>query len=88
MATGGGALGGRAESGSSRSLGSSPIRIVRDDQSRVSPGVAGLYPVGEGAGYAGGIVSAGVDGLRTTMAIVAEYAPLDRARRATAFCMT
>ncbi len=56
--------------------GSSPVRIVRDDRSRESPGVAGLYPVGEGAGYAGGIVSAAVDGLRTAMAIIAQYAPL------------
>jgi uncharacterized protein len=56
--------------------GSSPVRIVRDDRSRESPGVVGLYPVGEGAGYAGGIVSAAVDGLRTAKAIVARYAPL------------
>ncbi|HEX3314828.1 MAG TPA: NAD(P)-binding protein [Gemmataceae bacterium] len=58
------------------SRGSSPIRIVRDERTRASPGIAGLYPVGEGAGYAGGIVSAGVDGLRTAMAIVGRYAPL------------
>jgi uncharacterized FAD-dependent dehydrogenase len=56
--------------------GSSPVRIVRDDQSRESPGVVGLYPVGEGAGYAGGIVSAAVDGLRTARAIIARYAPI------------
>jgi uncharacterized FAD-dependent dehydrogenase len=56
--------------------GSSPVRIVRDDASRESPGIDGLYPVGEGAGYAGGIVSAAVDGLRTVMAIVAKHAPL------------
>jgi len=55
--------------------GSSPVRILRDDASRESPGIAGMYPVGEGAGYAGGIVSAAVDGLRTVMAIVARYAP-------------
>jgi uncharacterized protein len=54
--------------------GSSPVRIDRDNSSRESPGVAGLYPVGEGAGYAGGIVSAAVDGLRTARAIVAKYA--------------
>src|SRR5262249_54769631 len=48
--------------------GSSPVRIVRDEQSRQSPGIEGLYPVGEGAGYAGGIVSAAVDGLRSAMA--------------------
>ena len=37
---------------------------------RCSPGIEGLYPVGEGAGYAGGIVSAAVDGLRTAKAII------------------
>jgi uncharacterized FAD-dependent dehydrogenase len=54
--------------------GSSPVRIDRDQETRQSPGVDGLYPVGEGAGYAGGIVSAAVDGLRTARAIIAKYA--------------
>ncbi len=54
--------------------GSSPVRIDRGTDSRESPGVPGLFPVGEGAGYAGGIVSAAVDGLRTARAIVAKYA--------------
>ncbi|OAI41060.1 FAD-dependent oxidoreductase [Planctomycetaceae bacterium SCGC AG-212-D15] len=54
--------------------GSAPVRILRDEQTRESPGVEGLYPVGEGAGYAGGIVSAAVDGLRTARAIVAKHA--------------
>jgi uncharacterized FAD-dependent dehydrogenase len=54
--------------------GSSPVRITRDDTTRESLGILGLYPVGEGAGYAGGIVSAAVDGLRTAKAIVAQYA--------------
>jgi uncharacterized FAD-dependent dehydrogenase len=58
--------------------GSSPVRIVRDEATRVSPGVEGLYPVGEGAGYAGGIVSAAVDGLRSVKAVVATYATLER----------
>jgi uncharacterized FAD-dependent dehydrogenase len=58
------------------SRGSSPVRIDRDPQTRESPGVAGLYPVGEGAGYAGGIVSAAVDGLRTARAIIGRYASL------------
>jgi uncharacterized FAD-dependent dehydrogenase len=58
--------------------GSAPVRVVRDDESRESPGVAGLYPVGEGAGYAGGIVSAAVDGLRTVKAVVAKYRPPGR----------
>ena len=44
---------------------------------RETPGIEGLYPVGEGAGYAGGIVSAAVDGLRSAKAIVAKYAPLE-----------
>jgi uncharacterized protein len=56
------------------SRGSSPLRIDRDNESRESPGLAGLYPVGEGAGYAGGIVSAAVDGLRTARAIIGKYA--------------
>jgi uncharacterized FAD-dependent dehydrogenase len=56
--------------------GSSPVRIDRDNVTRESPGVPGLYPVGEGAGYAGGIVSAAVDGLRTAKALIAKYAPL------------
>jgi len=58
--------------------GSSPVRILRDDSSRTSPGIDGLYPVGEGAGFAGGIVSAAVDGLRTAKAIVARFAPMER----------
>jgi uncharacterized FAD-dependent dehydrogenase len=57
--------------------GSSPVRIVREDTSRETPGTLGLYPVGEGAGYAGGIVSAAVDGLKTAKAIVAKYARLE-----------
>jgi uncharacterized FAD-dependent dehydrogenase len=57
--------------------GSAPVRIVRDELSRETPGIAGLYPVGEGAGYAGGIVSAAVDGLRSAKAVVARYAPLE-----------
>jgi uncharacterized FAD-dependent dehydrogenase len=59
------------------SRGSSPVRLPRDEVTRASPGVEGLYPVGEGAGYAGGIVSAAVDGLRSVKAIVAKYAPLE-----------
>ena len=43
---------------------SSPLRIARDDVSLQSPNLAGLYPAGEGAGYAGGILSAGVDGIK------------------------
>jgi uncharacterized FAD-dependent dehydrogenase len=62
--------------------GSAPLRILRDDQTRQTPGLEGLYPVGEGAGYAGGIVSAAVDGLRTAKAIIARFAPLSAKVRA------
>jgi len=43
---------------------SSPVRIVRDPVTLESPGLAGLYPAGEGSGYAGGIVSSAMDGER------------------------
>jgi uncharacterized protein len=43
---------------------SSPIRIARDDETLESINTAGLYPTGEGAGFAGGIISAAVDGMR------------------------
>jgi uncharacterized protein len=46
------------------SRSSSPIRVVRDPATLESPTIAGLFPCGEGAGYAGGIVSAALDGLR------------------------
>jgi uncharacterized FAD-dependent dehydrogenase len=58
--------------------GSSPVRFPRDEQTLESPGAHGLYPVGEGAGYAGGIVSAALDGLRAAKAIIRRYAPLER----------
>ncbi len=44
---------------------SAPVRIPRDRDSREHIRIAGLYPVGEGAGYAGGIVSAAIDGINT-----------------------
>ena len=50
---------------------SSPVRILRDDR-RQSPSLPGLYPCGEGAGYAGGILSAAVDGLLCAEALIAE----------------
>ncbi len=43
---------------------SAPVRFLRDPATLVSPSVDGLYPCGEGAGYAGGIVSAALDGAR------------------------
>ncbi len=50
---------------------SSPVRVPRDAQHLTSPDLAGLYPCGEGAGYAGGIVSAALDGMRVARAIIA-----------------
>lgn len=57
--------------------GSAPVRLLRDEQTLESPTVRGLLPVGEGAGYAGGIVSAALDGLRAAKALIPRYAPLD-----------
>lgn len=54
---------------------SGPVRIVRDPQTRQATQTAGLYPVGEGAGYAGGIVSVAVDGIKTADTIIEHYAP-------------
>ena len=48
---------------------SSPVRITRDEETMQSLNVRGLYPAGEGAGYAGGILSAGVDGIRVAEAV-------------------
>ncbi len=48
---------------------SSPIRIKRHDDDLQSINTKGLYPTGEGAGYAGGILSAGVDGIRVAEAV-------------------
>ena len=49
---------------------STPVRILRDPITLESPALAGLYPAGEGAGYAGGIVSSALDGARVAAAIV------------------
>lgn len=50
---------------------SSPVRIIRDANTLQHTRIAGLFPCGEGAGYAGGIVSAGVDGERCAEACAA-----------------
>lgn len=50
---------------------SSPVRIPRDPVSLEHPQIKGLYPCGEGAGYAGGIVSAAIDGIKCARACVA-----------------
>ena len=58
--------------------GSCPVRIIRDPETIESPSMKGLYPIGEGAGFAGGIVSAAVDGLRVAKAIIRRFQPIRR----------
>lgn len=53
---------------------SAPLRILRGENME-SASHAGLYPVGEGAGYAGGIVSAAIDGLKAAEAVITRFAP-------------
>lgn len=52
---------------------SAPLRILRDNDTRLAFGYGNLYPAGEGAGYAGGITSAAIDGIRTALAIMKKY---------------
>ncbi|MCB0818861.1 MAG: FAD-binding protein, partial [Flavobacteriales bacterium] len=52
---------------------SSPVRIPRDPDTLEHVQVKGLYPCGEGAGYAGGIVSAAMDGERVADRIALRY---------------
>ena len=53
---------------------SSPVRITRDNY--YLSNISGLYPVGEGAGYAGGIMSSAVDGIKVAEKIMEKYAPI------------
>ena len=53
---------------------SAPVRILRTDELRAF-GKGRIYPCGEGAGYAGGITSAAIDGLRVALKIMEEFAP-------------
>ena len=55
---------------------SSPVRILRDQS--LQSEIRGLYPCGEGAGYAGGITSAAMDGIKVAEKIVQKYHPFDR----------
>ena len=55
---------------------SSPVRILRDET--LESRVAGLYPCGEGAGYAGGIMSAAMDGVKVAEAVARKYRPFDK----------
>lgn len=59
---------------------SSPVRVPREPVSLASPEIAGLYPDAEGAGYAGGIVSAAVDGIRIADSIAETLAPVRAGR--------
>lgn len=54
---------------------SSPVRILRNEE--LQSEVAGLYPCGEGAGYAGGITSAAMDGIKVAEAIACRYSPAE-----------
>ena len=56
---------------------SAPLRILRGENME-SASCAGLFPVGEGAGYAGGIVSAAIDGLKAAEAVIQSFAPPKR----------
>lgn len=58
------------------SRSSSPVRILRNTSGQAL-NVSGLYPCGEGAGYAGGIVSASIDGMKAAEEIIKLYAPLE-----------
>ena len=53
---------------------SSPVRIIRNEDFE-SPAASGRYPCGEGAGYAGGITSAAMDGIKTAEALIQKYTP-------------
>jgi uncharacterized FAD-dependent dehydrogenase len=54
---------------------SAPVRVPRDAVSLEALGIRGLYPAGEGAGYAGGIVSAALDGVRVAQAVMRRASP-------------
>lgn len=55
---------------------SSPVRINRDKESLQSININGIYPIGEGAGYAGGIISASIDGIRAAEKVIEKYKPI------------
>ncbi len=56
---------------------SAPLRILRNGESMTALGHDRIYPAGEGAGYAGGITSAAVDGIRSATALMARFAPIE-----------
>ena len=54
---------------------SAPVRIVRDKDTLQHVRLKGLFPCGEGAGYAGGITSAAMDGMKVAEAVIRKYQP-------------
>ena len=64
---------------------STPVRILRDKETFECQGLKGLYPAGEGSGYAGGIVSSAMDGENVAGAISATLRPLRQAQEPQAF---
>lgn len=54
---------------------SAPLRILRDKDTRLAVGFDNLYPAGEGAGYAGGITSAAIDGIKCAISLMSRYKP-------------
>ncbi len=54
---------------------SAPVRIVRHADTRIAKSTDNIYPCGEGAGYAGGIMSAAVDGIKTAISVIQRYRP-------------
>ena len=52
---------------------SSPIRIIRDENNECN--IKGIYPLGEGAGYAGGITSCAIDGVKAALKFSSIYSP-------------
>lgn len=56
---------------------SSPIRIPRNNETYQFDAVPGLYPCGEGAGYAGGIVSSAIDGINCAVAAAKSLEPVE-----------
>ena len=63
---------------------STPVRIPRDPATLVHPDIDGLYPTGEGAGYAGGIVSAAMDGIRVAESAASSVSAVSSGRAASA----
>lgn len=57
---------------------SAPVRILRNNDTRLAIGYTNIYPAGEGAGYAGGITSASIDGAKSAIALMRAFAPFSK----------